>query len=489
MGTASLRGPTPCNRRVNAQAGNQMEINWSDFNINPAENPVLAHLPEAALRLLLAKAERVTKPASSFLMREGETSDAIYFLMSGEVSILKSGVEIDRQGSGGVLGEMGVLTTQPRTASVQCRTKVSALRVKAESFLAVVNTHLDSLRSLVRELVGKVQGSQGVRVRQEARIHAVMDTLSRMVSPDVVSRVLQRHTPEELLEGQASEAAVLFLKLKDFAAQTETLPPRELLRTLNEHLSVVTQAIERYGGTVVTFMGDALLATFNYPMTLERPVSAALACCLDCQRDMTAFHRRQQANGHLCLEWSAGLSFGTVVGGAVGSEMRFNFTVLGEAVNLAVRLEQLARRYPAKVLFAEACVDRLTKESAPKPAKPRGKEARSARGSGSASMGLDLGSSSNLAGKCIQIDRVQVEGRAEPIGIYATLDISGDLRATFNTAFGLYLDGKFAEAAGHCYRSGGALPAFLAARCGQLAARRNFKWPGYFVWDVASIRG
>src|SRR6185436_19221115 len=102
------------------------------FKLDPSRNPILANLPRAALAKLLESAKTVRLGHDKFLVREGDAPDALFFVTAGEVAIFKGEVEIDRQPAGGVLGEMGVLTGQKRTASVRCISDVEALRVEAK---------------------------------------------------------------------------------------------------------------------------------------------------------------------------------------------------------------------------------------------------------------------------------------------------------------------------------------------------------------------
>ena len=89
------------------------------FRLNPAKNPFLGNLPEPALEELMSRARVLQLHEGDVFIREGEPSDSIYFINLGEVVILKGGVEIDRQRTGGAIGEMGVLTGTVRSATIK----------------------------------------------------------------------------------------------------------------------------------------------------------------------------------------------------------------------------------------------------------------------------------------------------------------------------------------------------------------------------------
>jgi len=421
------------------------------FKLDPSRNPVLANLPEKATKGLMQSAEHLSVKGGAILVREGDVSDSIFFVTAGEVAILKGDVEIDRQTAGGVLGEMGVLTGQSRTASVKCITDVEVLRVSAKAFLAAVDDHPDTMRTLIRDLVRKFEGSQGVRVQQANKIQKAVDTLSRCVSPEVLHRILNQRTPEELLEGSLNEAAILFFDIKGFSSAAEQMSPQELLRALNEHLDIIIDSVARHEGTIVNFIGDAVLAIFNCPVPLDRPAIAALNCYLQCRYQMRELHGRHRDGGKTCFELGAGLNYGTVVSGAIGSESRFSYSVLGDEVNLAARLESLTRHYPAEVILSESCYQRLSPE---------------------------------LAGQCVQIDRVQVKGRKTPVGLYTLDAMPAEEKRAFDAALQLYLKGDFLAARDAFGRIKGSLAAYLGRRCADLATRTSFAWPGYFSWEV-----
>lgn len=422
----------------------------SFFKLDPARNPVLANLPESATKNLLSTGRQYQMPADSVLVHEGEPSDAIFFLISGEVTILKGGREIDRQKPGGVLGEMGVLTNQPRTASVKCRTKVEVLRVEAADFLTVVDEHPQVLRGLVRDLVEKMRGTHEVRLQQLDRIQKAKETLSRTVSPEVLDRILDQRTPEELLEGSLNDAAILFFDIRGFSSAAERMPPRDLLRALNEHLTLIINSVARHEGTIVNFIGDAVLAIFNCPVPLEAPAIAAVNCYLECRREMDALRGKRKRRKLICFELGAGLNFGTVVSGAIGSESRFSYSVLGDEVNLASRLESLTRHYPVDVILSESCYWQLEPD---------------------------------LASRCVQIDYAQVKGRKTPVGLY-TLSPMAEEKRQFDQAFEQYLKGDFVAAQAAFRQVAGSLADYLARRCEDFSKRKNFKWPGYYTWDT-----
>lgn len=421
------------------------------FKFDPEKNPLLAKLSKNITDELLSTGKQYKLPAESYLVYEEEESDAIFFLMTGEVVILKDDREIDRQGPGGVIGEMGVLTNQLRTASVKCITDIEVLRVDAVNFLKVVDNNPKLLRSFIRDMVEKMRGTHQIRLQQLDKIQDAKDILSRTVSPEVLSYILDQQTPEQLLEGSLNTAAILFFDIRGFSSAAEHIAPRDLLKALNEHLAIIIESVEQFQGTIVNFIGDAVLAIFNCPVPLKEPADAALNCYLKCQSRFKALHEKQKLLGKIVFELGAGINFGTVVSGAIGAENRFSYNVLGDEVNLAARLEGLTRQYPVDIILSETSYCQLT---------PR------------------------LATKCIQFDYVQVKGRENPVGLYTLTKMKDQQRMLFQNALELYLSGNFSDAAREFANITGKLSFYLAKRCENLADQHKIGWPGYYSWEV-----
>lgn len=421
------------------------------LKLDPDQNPLLAKLSDQETEELLSTGKQYQLPAESFLVHDGEISDAIFFLLDGEVIILKDNQQIDQQGPGGVLGEMGVLTDQLRTASVKCLTDVDVLRVDAANFLKVVDANPNLLRALIRDMVEKMRGTHQVRLLQLDSIQKTKDILSRTVSPEVLNHILDQLTPEQLLEGSLNNAAILFFDIRGFSSASENIPPRDLLQALNEHLGLIIDSVEQYHGTIVNFIGDAVLAIFNCPVIIEAPTSAAFNCYLDCQNKINSLLNERRASNQICFELGAGINYGTVVTGAIGARNRFSYNVLGDEVNLAARLESLTRHYPVDVILSENCYQQLDPE---------------------------------LAGQCIQIDYAQVKGRERPVRLYAISELEDQQRMVFESALKLYLKGSFGDAAKEFHNIPGKLSSYLAGRCDALAKEANPDWPGYYSWEV-----
>ena len=169
----------------------------------------------------------------------------------------------------------------------------------------------------------------------------------------------QRYVPTELVrtliakgiesEPQARIATVLFTDLEGFTAIGEELSPRRLVALLNDYFSVVTKPIEKHGGVITQFQGDAILAVFNVPSEDPDHAANAVRAALEIQEVLDG---RTFVDG-ITLTTRIGINTGNVVAGSVGSEERVNYTVHGDAVNFAARLETLNKEYGTRILVSE----------------------------------------------------------------------------------------------------------------------------------------
>ncbi len=194
----------------------------------------------------------------------------------------------------------------------------------------------------------------GLRERERFR-----ETFGRYVDENVAATIL-RHDGEGVLAGETRQATVLFTDIAGFTTIAEHLAPHALVAALNQYLETVLAPIRAHGGVVNTFIGDGLFASFNMPLACEDHAAAAVRAAIDIQR---AVGGRTFGDTGVAFATRIGISTGQVIGGSVGAGRRLTFTLLGDTVNLAARLEQLNKDYATRILVSqstrEACGDRF----------------------------------------------------------------------------------------------------------------------------------
>jgi adenylate cyclase len=135
-----------------------------------------------------------------------------------------------------------------------------------------------------------------------------------------------------------------------------TRPPAEVVRLLNRFFQVVVEVVERHGGLVNKFEGDAALCVFGAPVPRRDPAGDALCCA----RDLAVCLQREVPE----IDFGIGVSAGVAVAGNVGAESRFEYTVIGDPVNEAARLAELSKERPERVLASAAALERACREEA-----------------------------------------------------------------------------------------------------------------------------
>lgn len=186
----------------------------------------------------------------------------------------------------------------------------------------------------------------GLRERQVIR-----DTLGRFVPEKVASSLL---AGGGAIPVQQTEATILFCDIEAFTSLTETVGPIKIVDVLNAYFSRMVEILEHYGGVVTQFQGDAILATFNVPISDARHVQNAVTAA---QAMLTSVAGSEYAGEHLNIR--IGINTGSVVAGAIGARGRLNYTVHGDAVNLAARLEAMNKEYGTRLLISETTASQL----------------------------------------------------------------------------------------------------------------------------------
>ena len=181
----------------------------------------------------------------------------------------------------------------------------------------------------------------GLREREQ-----VKDLFGRYVGPDVVAGALERGTA---LGGEVCDVAVLFVDLVGSTGIAASRPPTEVVSLLNAFFAVVVDVVDEHGGWVNKFQGDAALAVFGAPASLPDAAGCALAAGRVLGRRLAEEVPQVQAG--------IGVSAGRAVAGHIGDHRRFEYTVIGDPVNEAARLTELAKSIPGRVLASAAAVE------------------------------------------------------------------------------------------------------------------------------------
>ncbi len=188
----------------------------------------------------------------------------------------------------------------------------------------------------------------------EEQVRQVRGTFERYVSPQVVQQLLTDPASVQL-GGLRREVTVLFADIRGFTAYSENLDPEKLVVVLNRHLNLAAEAVLNEQGTLDKFVGDATMAIFNAPLAQSDHTLRAVRAALVMRTTIQELHA--QSLPHEQLNFGVGIVTGTAVVGNIGSTALQNYTAIGDSVNLASRLQQLAK--PGQIFINALAYDRV----------------------------------------------------------------------------------------------------------------------------------
>ncbi len=191
---------------------------------------------------------------------------------------------------------------------------------------------------------GEVAGSFNQMVAGLEERERLREAFGAYVDPELADRVLAEGA---MLEGDEAEVSILFLDIRDFTSFAERASAREVVTRLNEFYELVVPIVSRYGGHANKFVGDGLLAVFGAPERLGDHADRAVAAGCETARQV-----RDRYGDELRI--GIGVNSGQVVAGSVGGGGRIDFTVIGDAVNTAARVEELTRETGDTILITDA---------------------------------------------------------------------------------------------------------------------------------------
>ena len=217
------------------------------------------------------------------------------------------------------------------------------------------------------------QASLNKQIREEERIR---DRLERFHSPQIIEMILRggQETLDQMMEPKDLTATVLFADINGFTRLAEQLPPREVNMVLNAFFSQMTDIVFRYDGTLDKFIGDALMAVFGAPMEKRDDPERGVLAAQEMMKSLQAMMKQTDSAKRFSIR--IGINTGRVVAGNIGSSKRMDYTVIGDAVNVASRLESIAK--PKQILIGEETYRRVKDQLPVRSVGPRKVKGRTA---------------------------------------------------------------------------------------------------------------
>ena len=184
-------------------------------------------------------------------------------------------------------------------------------------------------------------------------------TMSRYMDPVIAAQMLDGDGALDLLGGVSAEATIMFSDVRGFTTITEEYGAQGTVSFLNEYFSLMVDCITREGGMLDKFIGDAIMACFGLPVAHDDDPDRAVRAGISMISDMWTWNAQRRAKGLKTVDMGLGLNTDMVVSGNIGSPKRMDYTVIGDGVNLASRLESACKAYSARILISESTVRKL----------------------------------------------------------------------------------------------------------------------------------
>lgn len=245
----------------------------------------------------------------------------------------------------------------------------------------------------------------------------IQTAFGRYLSPTVMKEVLKN--PHLLhRSGMRREITVFFSDIAGFTGISETLDPRALIDLINDYLGTMTDIILKHEGTLDKYVGDAIVAYFGAPM--NQPNHAKLACqvALEMRETLPSLHEKWKKEGKPLIDFRIGINTGNAIVGNVGSEKHFDYTIMGDEVNLGSRLEGANKKYNTRIMLSQATYNQVKDDFIFR-----------------------------------KLDYIRVKGKHEAIHVYELVahrdrvsEAGGKLLETYNKAMDLYQNRQFQEA-------------------------------------------
>ena len=210
-------------------------------------------------------------------------------------------------------------------------------------------------------------------------------TMARYMDPRLADQLLSGG--DEALGGKSVNATVMFSDIRSFTTISEELGAQGTVALLNEYFTLMVDCIQKHGGMLDKFIGDAIMAIFGLPLQHEDDEDRAVRAAVGMIQELSHWNAEREAQGKKAVEIGLGLNTDSIVSGNIGSPKRMDYTVIGDGVNLASRLESACKQYGARILISENTYRKL-------------------RGTY----------------RVREVDLVVVKGKTEPVGVFEVLD-------------------------------------------------------------------
>jgi class 3 adenylate cyclase/HAMP domain-containing protein len=249
--------------------------------------------------------------------------------------------------------------TRPLTRVAGTMKNIIATNDLSQRVLVEYHDEIGGLAQTFNLMVGELEKAYG-QIKNYA-FKAVLAQKQEQKIRNIFQKYVPRHVideiwknPDAMLVGKNANLSVLFSDIRGFTTISEKLRPRELVENLNRYFNVMVDVITAKEGIIDKYEGDAIMAFFGAPVENENVGLQSVVAGLEMLEGLAEFNRKQKENGNPEFQIGIGINFGEVILGNMGTEKKMDYTVMGDNVNLASRLEGLTKQYRQALIISES---------------------------------------------------------------------------------------------------------------------------------------
>lgn len=254
--------------------------------------------------------------------------------------------------------------TNPLRAIVNAMTDIIRTNDLSSRVDVLYNDETGILGQRFNLMISRLEGAYA-SIKREAlraviaqkREQKTRNIFQKYVPADVIDEIFEN--PEEMLAGRDRVLAVLFTDIRSFTTISEKLLPEEVVESLNQYFTIMVDAITNRGGIVDKYMGDAIMAFFGAPVKRDDDAYQAVLASLDMLDSLEDFNVWQEKRNRARFNIGIGINYGNVTVGNIGSDKKMDYTVIGDMVNLANRLEGLTKRYHEPLIVSQSVIYKI----------------------------------------------------------------------------------------------------------------------------------
>lgn len=254
--------------------------------------------------------------------------------------------------------------TRPLTRVAGTMKNIIATNDLSQRVVVEYKDEIGGLAQTFNLMVGELEKAYGQiknyafkAVLAQKREQKIRNIFQKYVPNEVIDRFFKN--PESMLVGENRVLSVLFSDIRSFTTISEGMAADDLVESLNRYFNVMVDIIMARKGIVDKYIGDAIMAFFGAPVKHEDDALQSVMAGLEMEAGLADFNARQKAAGKPQWQIGVGINFGEVVVGNIGNEKKMDYTVIGDMVNLASRLEGLTKQYHQRIIISETLHDRV----------------------------------------------------------------------------------------------------------------------------------